>query len=84
MATTATVKVPKVAGNTLTWFPLPAGATYKNVGMNAEIGYSAPLAGAPTVLKGEIVLQNETIDQSRGEAYVLQDAYFSYEFMVVG
>ena len=83
--TTETIKIPKLEGNVKTWFKLTGGTQYCNVGMQAEVGYAEVLAALPpTVFKGEQVLQNEIIDDTRGDIYVLQDAYFSYEFMIVG
>lgn len=79
----STIIVPKSTGNSLQWFPLPTGVSYKNVGMNAEVGYTST-GLAPTVLKGEPVEQGKIIDASRGDAYILQDAYFSFEFMDIG
>lgn len=83
--TTATIKIPKLEGNTKTWFKLVGGTQYRNVGMQAEVGYAEVLADLPpTVFKGEQVPQNEIVDNTRGDIYVLQDAYFSYEFIVIG
>ena len=82
MDTGETIAIPKLEGNTLTWFPLPTGVTYKNVGMNAELGFTKT-GVAPTVFKGELFLQGETVDALRGDAYVLQDSRFSYEFIPI-
>ena len=84
METIATIKIPKLTGHIKQWFKLTGGATYKNVGMQAEVGYTTVDTVAPTVLKGEQVLQGEIVDTTRGDVYVLQDAYFSYEFLAIG
>lgn len=81
MDTTNTIKIPKLSGNTKAWFQLTGSTAFKNVGAVAEVGYSS--VGEPTTFKGETVLQGEIIDTTRGNVYVLQDAYFSYEFMPV-
>ncbi len=80
MDTVASIKIPRTAGNKKEWFLLAGSEAYKNVGMNAEVGYTST-GSEPTVLKGEAVLQGEIIDTSRGDIYILQDACFSYEFM---
>jgi hypothetical protein len=84
MITVKTIKIPKVEGNLNTWFKLTGGTAYKNVGALAEVGYSTVISGTPpSEFKGEPVLQGETVDNTRGDIYVLQDAYYSYEFIPV-
>ena len=83
MDTLDTIKVPRVIGNSKTWFPLVGGESYRNVGMQSEVGYSNSEV-APTAFKGEQVLQNGTIEANGRNVFILQDAYFSYEFMVIG
>ncbi len=84
MDTNETIKIPKLTGNKKEWFLLTGGIEFKNVGMQSEVGYTATGTSEPTTLKGEQVLQNEVINTKRGDIYVLQDAYYSYEFMAVG
>ena len=83
METADTIRIPRVTTNTKTWFPLVGGELYKNVGMQAEVGYSDSEV-APIVFKGEQVLQNDTIEANGRNVFILQDAYFSYEFMAIG
>ena len=84
MITGNTILIPKVTGNMKTWFKLTGGTSYKNVGATAEVGYNTVIAGVPPEkFKGEPVLQGEVIDTTRGDIYILQDAYYSYEFIPV-
>lgn len=84
MTTLETIKIPNISGTVKEWFKLTGGTQYKNVGMQSEVGY-ATVVGAvpPSVFKGEQVLQGEIVTNTRGDIYVLQDSYFSYEFAVV-
>ena len=84
MDTVASIKIPRLTGNKKEWFKLTGGTEFKNVGMQSEVGYSSVVDTPPIVLSGEQVVQNETIDNTRGDIYVLQDAYFSYEFVAIG
>lgn len=66
------------------WVKLTGGTQFKNVGFNAEIGYSSVLDTPPADQSGEILPQGATTELGRGDVYAIKDAYFSYEFMPVG
>ena len=85
MTTSETIKIPKIIGHKKEWFKLSGGTQYRNIGMQAEVGYAEVLAYLPpATFKGEQVPQNEIVDDTRGDIYILQDSYFSYEFMAIG
>ncbi|NOR57207.1 MAG: hypothetical protein GQ474_01640 [Sulfurimonas sp.] len=85
MAVNNTIKVDIAPKGTLTftWVLLENTATqFKNVGVTAEIIYGTLLV-YPTEQNGELINQGEVTDIGRGTVWVKQDAYFTYEFLVV-
>lgn len=86
MAQNDTIKIDRLPNDVHTkqWVKLEGGTQFKNVGMIAEVGYSTVLNTPPATLRGEQLLTGEATAIDRGESYILQDAYYSYEFVIVG
>ncbi|MFT7880456.1 MAG: hypothetical protein ABXS91_08690 [Sulfurimonas sp.] len=86
MATNDIIEVPKLDADehTKQWFKLEGGPQFKNIGFIAEVGYSETVGVEPSGLSGETLMPGSVTEDDRGDAYVLQDSYFSYKFSVVG
>lgn len=85
MAINDIVRIPKLSPgeHKKKWFKLEGGTVFENNGMIAEVGYSNVLDTEPQTMEGEPLNPGEKTEPSRGYAYVIQDAYYSYRFTVV-